>query len=146
MRTWRDRWRAAWLSGQLARGHSRYPALHPQFPAIGAGQLERPLGALTEEVLRPLNRFFESHAASLQYALNDAQSPLNASFRRLAFTYPMALWMLRWLSADRVPTTNDMVTIVVALERGYVLPALSTASKFMASSGDLERLIAWYSR
>jgi hypothetical protein len=122
------------------------PALHPQFAAIAAEDLERPLGPLPADVLRPLNRFFESHGASRMYALADPAAPLVASFRRLAFTFPMGLWMLRWLAAGRAPTADDMSTIVVALERGYVLPALGRASNFMAVTGDLERLVAWYGR
>jgi hypothetical protein len=39
-----------------------------------------------------------------------------------------------------------MVQIVVALERGIVLPALNQATRYLAQSGDLERLIAWYAR
>jgi hypothetical protein len=50
------------------------------------------------------------------------------------------------MAADRAPTADDMVNIVVALERGYVMPAAATAAGFMASTGQLERLIAWYGR
>jgi hypothetical protein len=64
----------------------------------------------------------------------------------LAFTYPAALWMLRWLAGDRAATAADMVEIVVALERGYVLPALGSAAGMLARSGELERMVAWYGR
>ena len=40
----------------------------------------------------------------------------------------------------------NMVQIVVAVERGLALPALVRASGFLAVSGELERLIAWYAR
>ncbi len=155
-RTWRDQWRAARLSGQLSAARGTLPEVHPKFPAAKADQLERPLGPLPDDVLRPLNRFFEAHAASQQYALADPKLPLATSFRRLAFTFPMALWMLRWATVDGGnmatpttpchPTPDDMVQIVVALERGYVLPALAPAATLLASTGQLERLIAWYGR
>lgn len=58
----------------------------------------------------------------------------------------MALWMLRWLAVERDPTAEDMVQIVVALERGYALPALNSAAGYLAESSELERLIAWYGR
>jgi hypothetical protein len=133
-------------AGRLARARGRLPALHPRLRAIDADQLERPLGPLHADVLRPLVRFFHAHTASQQYALADPRRPLVASFRTLALTFPMALWMLRWLAANRPPTADDMATIVVALERGYVLPALSAAAAYLAASGQLERTIAWYGR
>ena len=134
------------LSGQLARGPSVLPELHPQFPAIALEQFERPLGPLSADVLRPLDRFYEAHAISKRYALGQPGGSLVDSVRRLAFTFPMSLWMLRWLAHDREPTADDMVQIVVALERAVVLPALNGATRYLSGSGQLERLIAWYSR
>jgi hypothetical protein len=141
-----DQWRVMRLSGQLARGASMLPELHPRFPAIALEQLERPLGPLGGEVLQPLNRFYQVHAVSKRYALGAPGGSLVDSVRRLAFAFPMSLWMLRWLAANREPTANDMVQIVVALERGIVLPALNGATRYLAASGELERLIAWYGR
>src|SRR5262249_14230102 len=98
------------------------------------------------DVLAPLDRLFETHAASKRYALAQPRYSLVANLRRLALTFPMALWMLRWLAAGREPEIEDMVQIVVALERGIGLPGLVRASGYLAASGELERLIAWYSR
>jgi hypothetical protein len=141
-----DQWRLMKLSGQLARGPSRMPELHPQFPAATLDQLERPLGPLNGELLQPLNRFFQTHAMSKRYALTQSSGALVDSVRRLAFACPMALWLLRWLAAEREQAAEDMVHIVVALERGLALPALNSAARYLAQSGQLERLIAWYSR
>jgi lysine-N-methylase len=145
-RTLADQWRAMRLSGKLARGESVLPDLHPQFPAIGIDRLERPLGPITADVLRPLDRFYEAYAVSKRYALTSPGASLVDSARRLAFAFPMSLWMLRWLAEGREPTADDMVQIVVALERGLVLPALNRATRYLAESGELERLIAWYGR
>ncbi len=145
-RTWRDRFRSARASGQLARARSRLPNLHPRFPPVQVEQLEAPLGPLSAETLHPLERFFVAHVSSQQYALARPTAPLVESFYRLAFTFPMALWMLRWLAADRTPSGDDMVDVVVALERGFVMPALGTAAGFLARSGELERMVAWYGR
>jgi hypothetical protein len=109
-------------------------------------QLERPLGPISGDVLQPLNRFFESHAVSKRYTLARPASSVIESVRRLTLAYPISLWMLRWLTAERAPTADDLVQIVVALERGLELRALSSAANFMAESGELERLIVWYSR
>jgi lysine-N-methylase len=146
MRGLRDQWRAGRMSGRVARACDALPVVHAKFPAARIEQLERPLGALGEDVLRPLSRFMEAHALSQQYALAEPKAPLTSSFYRLAFTYPVALWMLRWLAGDRAATAEDTVEIVVALERGYVLPALGSAAGMLARSGELERMVAWYGR
>jgi lysine-N-methylase len=145
-RTLSDHWYTFRLSGRLARATTTTPELHPQFRSIELDQLERPLGPLTAEVLQPLSRLFEAHGVSKRYALAQPGKSLVESARRLTFAFPMALWMLRWVAADREPIAEDMVQIVVAIERGLELPALSRAIGYMAESGQLERLIAWYGR
>jgi hypothetical protein len=145
-RTLADQWQAFRTGARLARGASPLPAVHPRFPAIRLDELECPLGALRGDVLTPLDRLFETHAASKRYALSLARHSLVDNVRRLALAFPMALWMLRWLAAGREPEAEDMVQIVVAVERGLALPALVRASSFLAASGEFERLIAWYAR
>jgi hypothetical protein len=145
-RTLADHWRAMRASGKLARGMPMLPALHPRFPMVALERLERPLGPLSADVLRPLERLFEAHAHSRRYALERPDCALVDSALRLAMMFPMALWMIRWLAADREPTEADIVEVVVALERGMALPALDRAVRYFAQSGDLERLVAWYAR
>jgi len=146
MRGVADHWRAFRSSGRLARATGTAPKLHPRFPAIALDQLERPLGPLPSDVLRPLDRFFEAHAVSKRYTLARPGERLVESARRLAFAFPVAMWMLRWLADGRPPTADDVVSIVVALERGLELRALGPAAGFLAESDQLERLVAWYSR
>jgi hypothetical protein len=141
-----DHWRVFRLSGRLARSTSLLPELHPRFPAIELEQLERSLGPLAVEVLQPLDRFYESHAVSKRCLLAQPTCSMVESVRRLVFAFPMAMWMLRWLAAGREPVADDMVQIVVALERGLALPALGRATHYMNESGQLERLVAWYGR
>lgn len=145
-RSWSDHFRIWRQSGQLARTSVEVPELHPLFTSTAIEKLERPLGPLAAEVLRPLNRFFESHAASKRFALSQPTRPLVENLRRVAFALPMSLWMLRWRAVDREPAADDMVQIVVALERGLELSALSRATSYLAESGELEQLVAWYSR
>jgi lysine-N-methylase len=145
-RTVADHWRAMRYSGQVARAQDQLPALHPAFPSIASNMLERPLGPLVEEVLQPLTHLIESHAHSSRYALTHPTLPLTTGIRRLVFLHPIALWMLRWRTTDRAPTTDDMVQIVVALERGMALTALDRAVGYMNEADQLERLVAWYGR
>jgi lysine-N-methylase len=144
--TWRDHWRVFRLSGQLARSRTIVPDLHPLFPATQVERLERPLGPLGDDILRSLDRFFAAQIASRRFVINSRRNSLVQSYRSLAFTLPMAFWMLRWLSAERPATPDDMVQIVVALDRGLALPALTSAADYLAESSQLEKLIAWYGR
>lgn len=145
-RTWLDHWRAFRFSGKLARAKSEFPSNHPRFPRIEVEVLERPLGPLPAEVLRPLERFFEAQALSGRFLLYSPRRSLVEGYRCLAFTYPMALWLLRWLTVGRSITIDDMASIVVALERGLALPALNSATRYLAESDELARTIAWYGR
>jgi lysine-N-methylase len=145
-RTLSDQWRVMRLSGRLARGPRLLPELHPRFPAIELSRLEEALGPLGAEMLHPLEQLYESYAVSKRYALGPAGGSLVDGVRRLAFAFPMALWMLRWAAADREPKPADMVQIVVSLERGMSMPGLNRAARYLAESGQLERLIAWYGR
>lgn len=134
------------VMARFARGKGTLPAINPQFPAATFKSLEEPLGPLSPDVAHPLNRYFETHAASKQYAVVGTRRPLVESFRALAFKYPIALWLLRLVSTGREPITRDMVDIVVALERGHGLTALGRGTMAMAGKRELERLIAWYAR
>lgn len=144
---WRERWRMMWTSLAFTRGRGSVPAIHPEFPPATFDALQRPLGPLSAEVMRPLERFFETHTASQQYAIVGAGGrSLVDNFRALALSFPLALWILRLAIGDRPPTTSDMINIVVALERGRGMPAISRSATIMAHAHDLERLIAWYAR
>ncbi len=145
--TWGERWRMMWTSLKFTRGRGEVPAIHPDFPPAAFANLERPLGALPADVARPLNRFLEAHAASKQYAVVGAGGgSLIANFRALALSFPLALWLLRWAVGDRPPTKDDMIHIVVALERGRGMPAIARSAMAMAQARQLPRLIAWYAR
>lgn len=145
-RTLRDHWNAMRASGRLAKARIMPANLHPRFTAVAAEQLERPLGPLASNVQLPLERFITAHAVSRRYALSQPTWSLVDSARRLAFTFPMAMWLLRWLAGDREPTADDMVEIVVAIERGMAMAGLDRAVRWLAECGELERLVAWYAR
>ncbi len=145
-RTLRDHWYAMRASGRLAKAHTLPADLHPRFAAVASEQLERALGPLGDDVLKPLERCFVAHAVSRRYALSHSNSSLLDSTRRLTFMHPMAMWLLRWLAVDREPTAEDMIEIVVALERGMATAGLDRAVHWLAESRELERLAAWYAR
>ncbi len=145
-RTLRDHWNAMRASGRLAKARIMPANLHPRFTAVAAEKLELPLGRLAGNVQLPLERFITAHAVSRRYALSQPTSSLVDNVRRLAVTFPMAMWLLRWLAVDREPTAEDMVEIVVAIERGMAMAGLDRAVRWLAECGELERLAAWYAR
>ncbi len=143
---WKEQWRMLWTAFQFSRGKGTVPLTHPTFPVQTFEDLQRPLGPLSEEITRPLARLFETQATSLQFTLLMARQPLVTSFRTLALNYPLAMWLLRLSVGTRTPQSDDMVNIVVALQRGEGLPAMARAAKEMANNGQLVRLVAWYAR
>ncbi len=152
----RPRWSARWQLMQMAwkavLGRGSTPAIEPVFPATTFEKLEEPLGALAPDVYRPLSRMIETTAASTMYAISDRRDwTLIESIRALAVLYPVGLWLLRWARQDRAATVDDMLSIVVALDRTQGHAALSGGAHrwrlaMLGSQEELERLVVWYGR
>ena len=143
---WRERWRLLRAMSRFARGKGQLPPLPMEFPSTTFEDLQRPLGPLPDDVSRPLNRFIETHVVSKQYVVAVPGTSLTQSFRGLAVTYAMGLWLLRLTCGEREPTVDDMVEVVVTLERGQGVSSLTRAASAMAATDQLEPLIAWYAR
>jgi lysine-N-methylase len=136
----------------MVRGKGTLPPIHPDFPATTFEALERPLGHLPQDVLEPLTVYFEASAASKQYAILGRRGwSLVDSFRALAMSHAMALWMLRLVAADRSPEVEDMIGVVAAIDRGQGFAPLAGRRHrrrvaAVARLGDLAPLVAWYAR
>jgi lysine-N-methylase len=147
-----ERWRLVVMAAAFARGRGKLPQIHPDFPAVTFQALEQPLGRLSGELLRPLAAYFEAAAASKQYALLSRRSwSLVESFRALALSYPIAMWIVRLSCAGRQPETEDVLGAVAAIDRGQTYAPLTgrrhrrrVAS--LARLGELPRLVAWYAQ
>jgi lysine-N-methylase len=150
--SWRERWRLVVLAMAFARGRGRMPQIHPSFPQTTFESLNEPLGPLPSDVLRPLEACFEAAAASKQYALPSRRAwSLVESFRALALSYAVALWILRVSCGPRPPETEDMLGAVAAIDRGQTYAPLTGRRhrRRVASLerlGELPRLVAWYAR
>jgi hypothetical protein len=122
------------------------------FPVAKIGALDEPLGVLRPELYVPLARFIETNSASFMYAISDRQGwSVIDSIRGLALRYPVALWMLRWLSYGRSPTMQDVLHIICALDRSQGYAPLCGANhrgrlSMLGANGELERLVVWYAR
>ncbi len=86
------------------------------------------------------------------YAISDRSDwSIVESIRAVAILYPVGLWLLRWLAVDRTPTFEDMISIVVALDRTQGHASLSGAAhryrlSMLGSQEEIERLVVWYGR
>jgi lysine-N-methylase len=138
--------RLMWLSARFARGRGAVPDMHPHFPTTTFKQLERPLGALATDLLSPLDRYFTTQAASRHYAIVGHRRSLVRSYRSLVFAYPMALWLLRLAIGDREATVDDVIDVVVTLDRAQGTATVDRVANLLSNSDQLERLLAWYGR
>ena len=150
--SWGGRWRMALNSLALARGKGCVPRIDPSSPQPTFEDLERPLGHLGATVLRPVTAYFEGAAASKQYAILGRRGwSIVESFRALALSHAVSLWMLRLVCAGRAPEAEDAIGVVAAIDRGQVIGALSGRRHrkrvgSVARRGELARLVAWYAR
>ncbi len=149
---WAGRFRLLGEAAAFHRGTGRVPRRGLPFAQTTFEALERPLGALEPQTLRPLEALFEASAASLRFAmLGRRRWPLTHSARALVLGHPVALWTLRLACADRPPAEADMLQAVAMLDRGETYPPFTGRRHqirllAMARAGGLARLLAWYAR
>ncbi len=150
--SWAERWRLVRAALAFSRGKGPVPYIHSCFPKTTFAKLEQPLGHLGEDALRPINAYFETAAASKQYAvLNKPGWAVTEGFRAMAISLPVAMWMMRLACGDRPPQAKDAIDVVGALDRGQAYAGLSGFQhrqriSSLGKNRQLGRLIAWYAR
>ena len=149
--TWSQRVQLMKSFYRLVRGRGPLPEISPPFPPAQFEHLDHPLGQLDPSIDFPLTRLIEATSASFIYALADRKGwSVVESIRGLVSLFPVGLWLLRWVSHGREPTSEDMIQIVVALDRGQGFEPLTgqlhRMRLQMLSSGELERIVVWYAR
>ncbi|TWT91347.1 YkgJ family cysteine cluster protein [Neorhodopirellula pilleata] len=150
--TWSARAELVQTSWRCCRGTGQLPRFDNVFPAARFEELENPIGLKRPEIYIPLNRLIETSSESFLYAIaNRAGWSVSDSIRGLALLFPIGMWMLRWSSCGREPTVDDMLNIVVALDRSQGYQPLSGPLQrwrlsMLSLNGELERLVVWYAR
>lgn len=129
---------------------ARTPSIDRIFPNVTFEDLEKPLGIKPPEIYQPLTRYIETTSESYLYAIADRRDwSVIESIRGLALLFPVGLWLLRWRALENEPTVQDMLHIVVALDRsqGYA-PLTGAFYRFRLSTlsthSELQRLVVWY--
>ena len=153
---WLGRWRLLRAIWRFSRGKDDVPPLQDVFRPVPFAMLEAPFGPLTSEQDEILTRYLRVKVQGLHFcgpAYYDV--PFVEGFHSLALVIPATLWIARWLAASSGRsqwTTDDVVQALTIADHhhGYS-PALGQGAarrrvQMLTASGDLSRLVAWYSR
>jgi lysine-N-methylase len=147
----RNRWtllRAAW---RFARGSGIVPRLNNFIPATTFADVEVAAGPLPAEAEAVLERYYQVKVGSLQFC-----GPLNfglpfwEGFEALAATLPAVLWLTRAIAdGPREAALAKALSVVddhFGYNRIFATRRVRFALRTLAKRGELEKLIAWYSR
>jgi lysine-N-methylase len=150
--SWGERWRLISAAFRFGRGRGAIPQLHLPFAATSFESQERSLGPLGETVLKPFNSYFETAVLSWRYAmLKRSGWSMVESFWDLALSYCVGMWVLRLACTEREPTVEDVIRVVMMLDRGQTHASLSgyrhrLRVRTLTHDDQLARLAVWYAR
>lgn len=136
---------AAW---QFTRGVGTVPRLHAKLPSITFEEIEQPRGPLPPEAEQVLERYYTIKVGSLQFVAFGL--PFWEGVEALAVTLPVILWVAR-MFRDR-PTSEALTQALVIVDDHFGFNRVLTSFRqrlsfsILARTGQLARLIAWYSR
>lgn len=139
---------AAW---RFARGKGELPRVHARLPRTTFEQCERPTGPLPDAIEEMLERYYLVKLGSLQFCgATNFGMPFWEGFESLAQTLPIILWLARAFSDRSQEAAFAQAVGIVDNQFGYN-PILGTGRqrlglRLLAGRGEVEKLIAWYSR
>lgn len=153
---WAGRWKLFRSALRFASGKGSIPPLQEAFRAVPFAAVEQPFGGWPAEVDEILTRYFRVKVQGMHFCGRGYYNvPFVEGFQSLALIFPATLWLARWLAAgdDRQSLTTDDVARALAIadhHHGFS-PAFGQATfrrrvRQLAATGDIARLIAWYSR
>ncbi|MGL4554500.1 MAG: YkgJ family cysteine cluster protein, partial [Gemmataceae bacterium] len=137
---------AAW---RFARGVGAIPRLHKRLPQATFEDAEVPRGPLPADAEAVLARYYAVKVSSLQFCGGASFGmPFWRGFELLALTLPLVLWASRlYKDVSREKAVTDSLTVIddhFGFNR--VLASFRQQLSLSILSGELPRLIAWYSR
>ncbi len=147
----RGRLRALGWAIRFVRGKGVVPEIFPGQPAATFESLEEPRQKPETQILRAIELFFTSHAASRRYAIvPQATWSIVDSFRRLSMSYAIAMWMVRLLQLENPEYQENAWEIVAMIDQAHGGELLEDwfhrdAVRDLARRG-LDDLVFWYSR
>jgi lysine-N-methylase len=150
--SWRERWRLISAAICFARGTGPVPQFRLPFPPTTFELQERSLGHLSETVLKPYNSYFETAVASWRYTMMKRHGwSMIESFFALALSYSVGMWVLRLACTGREPDVEDVIRVVMMLDRGQTHAPLGgfrhrLRVRALEHNNQLARLAVWYAR
>ena len=140
--------RAGW---RFAVGKGLVPPVHGRLPAVTFEQIQKPVGPLSPAAEQVLERYYAVKIESLQFcgAANFGMT-FWEGLEALALTLPAVLWLTR--AFRDLPRDEAVVRAIGIVDLNFGFnPVLGTRRQWLllrilAGRGELERLIAWYSR
>jgi lysine-N-methylase len=139
---------AAW---RFARGQGPVPRLHKHLPETTFAQIEAGSGVLPPDVETLLERYYTTKVEALQFCgAPNFRLPFWEGLDMLALTLPVLLWVMR--AQPAVPPLEAMQRALTIVDDhfGYnkVLGTMRQRFSFriLSRTGELAKLIAWYSR
>jgi hypothetical protein len=125
--------------------------VHGDLPETTFEKIEERRGPPDPAADKVLERYYAVKVSSLQFfGPTNFGFPFWEGFQSLAFTFPMVAWLMR-ASAD-LPPEEAAVRAVSMVDLNFGFNRLLGSSRFrwilaiLAHRGELEKLIAWYSR
>jgi len=125
--------------------------MHRALPETTFEEVEAPRGPLPSAAEEVLERYYTIKVGSLQFC---GPASFGLSFweglEALALTLPIVLWVSRmYRDRPREQAVTEALTVVddhVGFNRVLATFRQRLSFQILARSGDLSRLIAWYSR
>jgi lysine-N-methylase len=136
-------WRFAW-------GRGRVPRVNEFLPEISFEDVER-RGSLPPEVDETLERYYVVKLNSLQFCgPPNFDWPIWAGLESLVLTLPMILWLGRALAdgspVEAVQRAIQLVDDHFGGDPMLGLPHIRALQRTLIERGELDKLVAWYSR
>jgi lysine-N-methylase len=136
---------------RFARGVGVMPRLHAAIPETTFEEAERPRGPIPMESEAVLERYYEMKVGSLQFCGSASFGvPLWEGLEALILTFPVVLWVTRLLSdqprEDAIVRALTIVDDHVGFNKVLGAARQRMAFQILARTGELARLVGWYSR
>jgi lysine-N-methylase len=140
--------RAAW---HFTRGRGAIPRMHLGLPETTFEQAEAPAGPLPAAAEEVLERYYTMKVGSLQFCGPASFGlPFWEGFESLALTFPILMWVARmYRGQTREAAITSALSIVddhFGFNRVLATARQRLSFRILAWTGELTRLIAWYSR
>ncbi len=135
---------------RFARGRGRVPRVNEYLPDIRFEEVERRSG-IPQELDETLERYYVVKLNSLQFCgPSNFNLPFWAGVESLVLTMPMILWLYRALPhlppAEALQRSLQLVDDQFGGNPMLGFPHIQYLMRLMAERGELEKLVAWYSR